>query len=111
MKKASMLISKIKSNRVVANILKMLTGTAMGQVISIIMVPLTSRIYGAEFYGDLAVFNSAAAICASVVGFGLASAIMVEKTDAEAMQTYKLAVDFTNVLIFAEAMIDLLQSP
>ena len=111
MNKASMLISKIKSNRVVANILKMLTGTALGQIISILMVPVTSRVYGAELYGDLAVFTSAASMCISVAGFGLASAIMVERTDAEAMQTYKLAVNLTNGLVFAAAAIVLMLSP
>lgn len=105
------IIDTILKNRVIQNIMKMMTGTMIGQVISVVMVPITSRIYGAELYGDLAVFTSASSICTSVLGFGLASAIMVEKTDQEAMQTYKLAVNMTNALVFVIMVVALLLSP
>jgi len=93
------------------NVMKMMTGTILGQVFSVAMVPIVSRIYGAEAYGDLAVFASAASIFASFFGFGLAAAIMVEKTDEEAMQTYKLSVIFTDVIVVFCSVIFLFLSP
>lgn len=104
-------LNKIKNHSVLKNIMKMMTGTMLGQVISIIMVPISSRIYGAELYGDLAVFTSASSVCTSVLGFGLASAIMVEKTDYESMQTYKLAVNLTNLFVFFVAATALIIAP
>lgn len=89
----------------------MMTGTMLGQIVSVLMVPIASRIYGAELYGDLAVFTSAAAICASILGFGLAPAIMVEETDYESMQAYKVAVNLTNVLVVVAAVFAIIISP
>ena len=105
------ILNKFFSNRIIINIIKMLSGTMMGQLISILTVPITSRIYGAELYGDLAVFTSMSSICTSFLGFGLASAIMVEKTDYEAMQTYKIAINLTNVAVILIAMIAVILSP
>lgn len=109
--KLKSLFSRFLRNRVVKNVMKMMTGTMLGQVVSVLMVPIASRIYGAELYGDLAVFTSAAAICASILGFGLAPAIMVEKTDYESMQAYKVAVNLTNVLVIIAAVFAIILSP
>lgn len=95
----------------IRNIMKMMTGTVLGQVISAILVPVGSRLYGAELYGDLAVFTSAATICISFLGFGLSAAIMVEDTDEKAAQTYKFAVIMTDLLVVLITVIVLLLSP
>lgn len=89
----------------------MMSGTMLGQVCSVLLVPISSRIYGAQLYGDLAVFASLASICTGLFGFGLASSIMVEKTDYEAEQTYKFAIYSTNVLVIFLAFIILILKP
>lgn len=95
----------------IRNIMKMMTGTVSGQMISAILVPVGSRLYGAELYGDLAVFSSAATIFVSFLGFGLSAAIMVEDTDEKAAKTYKFAVIATNVVVFLVAIVLLLLAP
>ena len=92
-------IKRLLGNKTIQNISKMMTGTMLGQILSVIMVPITTRLYGAEAYGDLAVLTSVASIFISFLGFGLAAAIMVERSDEDASQTYKLAVNATNVLV------------
>lgn len=89
-------VFNLARSKTLQNISKMMTGTMLGQIISTIMVPIASRLYGAGLYGDLAVFTSASSMCTSFLGFGLVSAIMVEETDEQAEQTYKLAVYGTN---------------
>lgn len=111
MDKVREIFEKIKNHHVAKNVMKMMTGTMIGQVISIVMVPIASRLYGAGLYGELAVFTSASSICTSVLGFGLAPAIMVEKSDYQSMQTYKLAVNLTNILVAIVALIAILLSP
>lgn len=93
------IFNKLLNYKNIRNIMKMMTGTVSGQIISAVMVPVASRFYGAELYGDVAVFTSAATICVSLLGFGLSAAIMVEETDEKAVQTYKFAVLFTNMLV------------
>lgn len=105
------IISKLLNHKVIQNILKMMTGTMLGQIISVIMIPIASRLYGAELYGDLAVFTSTSSMCGSFLGFGLAAAIMVEDTDEKAMQTYKLAVILTNVFVVVIVAVVLVLSP
>lgn len=99
MKRLVQRIKVIGKSKTIQNISKMMTGTLLGQILSIVMVPITTRLYGAEAYGDLAVLTSASSVFVSFLGFGLASAIMVEKTDEEAEQTYKMAVNVTNILV------------
>ena len=108
------LLQKIKiigKSKTIQNISKMMTGTLFGQILSIVLVPITTRLYGAEAYGDLAVLTSASSVFVSFLGFGLASAIMVEKTDEEAEQTYKMAVNLTNVLVVLIIMLLMGVSP
>lgn len=96
------MVDKIKyclKNSTLKNITKMMTGTMLGQVISTLLVPVTTRIYGAEVYGNLAVLTSMSSLIVSFLGFGLAAAIMVEKTREEAEQTYKLAVNMTGFFV------------
>lgn len=104
-------LKKMFKTQTLQNIAKMLTGTVVGQIVSTVMVPIASRIYGAELYGDLAVFTSAMSLCTSFLGFGLASAIMVEDTDQKAQQTYKLAVYGTDLLVIAIAAFMIILSP
>lgn len=102
--------TKFKKNKFLKNVSKMLTGTILGQIISIITVPIASRIYGAELYGDLAVFTSSQMIIVSLLGFGLGQAIMVEKSDKEAGETYKLSVITTNFIVVFVAFLLILFS-
>lgn len=105
------IVDKLLKYKNIRNIMKMMTGTVSGQVISAILVPVGSRLYGAELYGDLAVFTSAATICISFLGFGLSSAIMVEDTDEKAAQTYKFAVIVTNMLVLFITGVILMLAP
>lgn len=104
-------IKRLLGNKTIQNISKMMTGTMLGQILSVIMVPITTRLYGAEAYGDLAVLTSVASIFISFLGFGLAAAIMVERSDEDASQTYKLAVNATNVLVCVISLLFYIISP
>jgi len=69
----------LSSNR--KNIIKISSGTMLGQAISIITLPIITRIYGAEIIGLWALLNSIAIIINSFSDLGLTNSIMVEADD------------------------------
>jgi len=77
----------------------MLTGTIAGQAISVLLVPVSTRIYGVTEYGNLALFISTATLVVGFMGFGLQSAIMVADTDDEAKDLYKIAIHGSGVIL------------
>jgi O-antigen/teichoic acid export membrane protein len=104
-------IQKTKDSSLIRNISKMLTGTVVGQALSTILVPIATRIYGAEYYGDLAVLISTSTIILSFLGFGLASAIMVANNDEEAQGIYKIAVYGTGIILLLLLSVMLFVAP
>lgn len=84
----------MKANKVISenikNVGKISLGTILGQVISIITLPIFTRIYGAEVIGNWALFNSIAIIINSFSDLGLTNAIMIEGNENEAQKIYKI---------------------
>lgn len=71
---------KITGNR--KNIAKISSGTIIGQGISIISLPIITRIYGAEIIGKWALLYSIAIVINSFSDLGLTNSIMIEKEEA-----------------------------
>ena len=59
------------------NITKISTGTVIGQVISIVTLPVITRLYGAEIIGTWTVINSMANIVQNICDLGLSNSLMV----------------------------------
>lgn len=74
----------------VKNVGKISFGTLMGQIISVISLPIFTRIYGASIIGGWALFNSVAIIINSFSDFGLTNAIMIEEDEKSARQIYRV---------------------
>jgi len=70
---------KISGNK--KNIAKISVGTIVGQGISIISLPIITRIYGAEVIGIWALLNSMATVINSFSDLGLTNSIMVENEE------------------------------
>ena len=70
----------------------------MGQIISVISLPIFTRIYGASVIGDWALFNSVAIIINSFSDFGLTNAIMIEEDEKSARQIYKVVSTIVTVI-------------
>ena len=71
---------KMSSNK--KNIAKISSGTILGQGISIITLPIITRLYGAEIIGVWALLTSFAMIINSISDLGLTNSIMIESEDS-----------------------------
>ena len=74
----------------IKNIGKISSGTLVGQVISIISIPIITRLYGAEIIGYWALFNSIAMVVNSFSDLGLTNAIMIKDSEEKSHQVYKV---------------------
>ncbi|PSL40759.1 O-antigen/teichoic acid export membrane protein [Planomicrobium soli] len=68
----------------IKNILIMGSGTAGGQIITILMAPLITRLYGPEAYGLMGIFISFCYLIIPIAALTYPSAIVMAKDDTEA---------------------------
>lgn len=85
----------------VKNVGKISFGTLMGQAITMISLPIFTRMYGASIIGGWALFNSVAIIINSFSDFGLTNAIMIEEDENSALKIYKVV---STVVILVSAI-------
>ena len=83
-------MKKIEISENIKNIGKISSGTLVGQVISIISIPIITRLYGAEIIGYWALFNSIAMVVNSFSDLGLTNAIMIKDSEEKSHQVYKV---------------------
>ncbi|MCC3356085.1 oligosaccharide flippase family protein [Bacillus sp. REN16] len=83
-------LKKISLSRNIKNVGKISFGTILGQVISIVTLPIFTRIYGPAVIGNWALFYSLAIIVRSFSDLGLTNAIMMEKSEQLARNLYKV---------------------
>ena len=95
------LLSKLTGNK--RNVLKLSSGTIVGQALSVIMLPFITRIYGAELIGVLALLISFSTIIKSLSDLGLTNSIMVENEE-NIECTYKVISTVNLILSLVSAL-------
>jgi len=66
-----------------ANVVYMITGTALGQAISVLFAPVLTRLYSPEQFGFLSVYMTVLLIIAVIAALGLEVAIPIAVSEAE----------------------------
>lgn len=85
----------LSGNRI--SIAKVSSGTLLGQVISVMTLPIITRIYGAEIIGIWTLLNSASMIIMSFSDLGMTNVIMLEKKE-DIEDTYKVITSIVAVI-------------
>lgn len=86
------LILKFSKRPFVRNVVTVASGTAASQVIVMAFTPLLTRLYGPEAYGILGVFMSIAGVLAAVSALTYPVAIVLPKTDEDALGLARLSL-------------------
>ncbi len=81
-----------RSSSFTTDVLKLVTGTTFAQVITILASPLLTRLYGPEAFGFLALFTSITSIIGVIACMRYELAIMLPKTDEEAVNLLGLCL-------------------
>lgn len=109
--KLSLVFSKIKENNFYRNISILTSGTILAQIISIVTLPLLSRIYTEKAFGEFSLISSVAAIVLGLITLGLSSAIMVPEDDQSSNQIFGTVLITQFILATVFIAICLLISP
>lgn len=74
------------------DILTLVTGTTISQIITILSAPIITRLYGPEAYGLLAIFTSITSLVGVIICLRYELAIMLPKSDEEAANVFGLCI-------------------
>ncbi|MBK1988485.1 oligosaccharide flippase family protein [Sphaerospermopsis aphanizomenoides BCCUSP55] len=83
-----------KKTSFAGDVLKLVSGTAFAQVLTILASPFLTRLYGPEAFGKLAIFLSVTSIIGVIICFRYELAIMLPETDEEAANLLGLSLVF-----------------
>lgn len=88
-------VKGIKLSESLKNVMKISGGTIVGQMISIITLPVITRIYGAEIMGVWATILSVALILQAVSDWGMTNSLMLEDDDEKVVSSYTVITTIT----------------
>jgi O-antigen/teichoic acid export membrane protein len=91
-------VIKIKSSEFVKNVLTLLTGTALGQVVMVLFAVVISRLYSPEDFATLEQFAMIVGILGVVAGGRYEAAVMLPKADDEARTVVHLTLLIAAIL-------------
>lgn len=98
------IFNKTKLSKNKKNVAKISSGTMLGHLISLITLPILTRIYGAEIFGLWALIQSLSLIISSLSDMGLSYSLMVEK-EKRLLIGYKIVSTISIFLSFSSSLI------
>ena len=93
------LLEKIRRNEILKSISILVSGNIIGRVIALITMPIVSRLYSPEDFGENGVIIATAAIIVNFGSLGLNSAVMLADNDKESSIVFKVTF-FTSTFIY-----------
>lgn len=103
-------LGKVTKNQFWKSIVTLSAGQIIAQSMNILIIPIISRIYSKEAYGDFAIVTSTATIIIGFVGMGLCSAIMAADGEEETNKVFSVGFYIQAILatIFIFVMLALM---
>lgn len=111
---------KSRSRGLFADILHLISGTTLGQILSLGVAPVLTRLYAPGAFGELALFVSLAALLGIVACLRYELAIPLPKEDEDAMALLKVAFlsctlislfSYFLIVVIGEVIVELVQTP
>jgi len=109
-----------RSSEFGVDVLTLVTGTTIAQIITILASPIITRLYGPQTFGLLALFTSITSIIGVVACMRYELAIMLPESDVEAANVFGLSVIFVIIvsivsiiplILFQQPLIQSLKAP
>lgn len=94
------ILRKINEVPFIKNVIVLASGTALAQVITIILLPLITRIYGPETYGLMSAFIAVSNILIPISSLSLPIAIILPKKDIEAISIVNASLKISFIMSF-----------
>lgn len=94
------LLKEIKANKIFNSILLLSSGTAGAQIIALLFIPIITRLYGPESYGQLGIFLSILTILTPLATLSISSAIVIPKSNLIARELVTIALKLASINSF-----------
>lgn len=91
-------ILAIMKGKFFRNVVLVVTGTASAQLVTMLLSPIITRLYGPEAYGQMGVFLAIVGVIAPVAALTYPIAIVLPKKESEAISIAKLSLYITVVI-------------
>jgi lipopolysaccharide exporter len=89
----------------IKNTSKLLAGNAIGQFIGIVSIPIITRLYSVEVYGEFSLLLAVSIILATFSTLSLHLAILIPKNECEAIKIFNLSLLITYMVCFFISLI------
>ena len=96
------LINSTLGSSMIRNVTKISSGTLLGQMVSIITLPIFTRLYGATIIGYWTLFTSVSTIVNTFSDLGLSNSIMMEN---EGEKSERLFSVITTLVLFISMIV------
>lgn len=92
------IVEKLRGHTLITNILTLLSGTVLAQVVTMLVAVVTARLFTPEAFGQFAIYGSITAIAITIASLRFDMTIMLPKDDDSARMLAKLATR-SNVVV------------
>ncbi|MCP3029530.1 lipopolysaccharide biosynthesis protein [Halobacillus sp. A5] len=99
------LVDNFLKKKFVKNVLIIATGTAMAQVVTFLLLPIVTRLYGPEAYGLMGTFLAIVTVIIPIAALSYPIAIVLPKGDDEAKIIIKLSLIITLIMTILSLII------
>ena len=96
---------KIKISAPLKSIAKISGGTIVGQIVSIVTLPVITRLYGAEVMGIWAMITALSYIVQGVCDLGITSGLMLEEEAKQVDLLYQVISTFSLIICIASCLV------
>jgi lipopolysaccharide exporter len=93
------------------DVLALITGTTISQIITILSAPVITRLYGPEAFGLLAIFTSISSLIGVIVCLRYELAIMLPESDEEAANVLGLCMLIISLMSISSILVVVFLSP
>jgi O-antigen/teichoic acid export membrane protein len=97
--------SDIINNKFIQNVFVVASGSAMAQVIGLLLLPIITRLYGPEAYGLLGSFLAITAILTPIAALTFPIAIVLPKNNSEAVSIILLSLKVVGIVVLLSTLI------
>jgi len=80
------------------DVLKLVSGTALAQILTVLAMPLLTRLYAPEPFGTLVLFISLSSVISLISCMGYELAIMLPETDEQAANVLGVSLGFVTIV-------------
>jgi O-antigen/teichoic acid export membrane protein len=98
-------ILKLMSKPFVRNVIILATGTAAAQVVSLLLAPIITRLYGPDVYGLMGVFLAIVGIIAPISALTYPIAIVLPESDKEAKRLGRLSLMIAAIIAILTSVV------